>query len=419
MFAYFVRVPSTAPPKLLGSSMGIGSMLGRRISQTVPQRWRSSLSEARASAAPTLPASFLGFHHRFSSKYPPEVIPQFQIGEPAVAAERFVIDCSAFVNTNSQSLGSPVEHPEVVEKMKTTFDATGLVQLKNTGLRTLKEMEPWARVIIPEPQTYEGGANARQLLEQNVYDAGAPSQAWLHYHYEMAYLQQSPVSLGFCCSSALSGGRGRTYVSDGLQATQLLMRTDLGQKMKTKGVCRVRTLTDAEKYSGKNEHAVYNHWQQSYMTDSAEEAEARAREQGLEVEWGPGRLMMTRFSTSGFEYFPKLDANLLYINPGDDHIWFDTWPGVQDLAPADRPIALLFGDGTSFSLEEIKLFAEVFDRAGTPIEWEVGDVTVLCNHRFAHGRPGYAVGEGEERTLGVVIGPMFAHVGALEGKWLD
>ena len=55
----------------------------------------------------------------------------------------------------------------------------------------------------------------------------------------------------------------------------------------------------------------------SFMTDDRTEAERRAKEMGLLVEWGPDGYMKTKFYASGFEYFPAGDRNLLYTSPGN------------------------------------------------------------------------------------------------------
>ena len=51
------------------------------------------------------------------------------------------------------------------------------------------------------------------------------------------------------------------------------------------------------------------------------------------------------------------------------------------------------------------------------VRWQAGDIAVICNYRFAHGRPEYALDIGEERTLGVCLGPMFDRVGEMPDKW--
>ena len=67
--------------------------------------------------------------------------------------------------------------------------------------------------------------------------------------------------------------------------------------------------------------------------------------------------------------------------------------------------------------DEKRLFVDVYDRFGIPIDWNPGDVAIVCNYRFAHGRPGIHLEEGEERELGVLLGDTFERIGDLDGKW--
>ena len=66
---------------------------------------------------------------------------------------------------------------------------------------------------------------------------------------------------------------------------------------------------------------------------------------------------------------------------------------------------MFFGDDTPFSLEEKQLWTDAYDSFGIPLRWQDGDVAVLCNMRYAHGRPGVHLQPGEERDLGVMLGP--------------
>lgn len=49
-------------------------------------------------------------------------------------------------------------------------------------------------------------------------------------------------------------------MSDQVGVTDEILSTELGQKLKEKGVCYQRNLTDAEAYKGEDESSVYNHW---------------------------------------------------------------------------------------------------------------------------------------------------------------
>merc|ERR1712034_200239 len=133
---------------------------------------------------------------------------------------------------------------------------------------------------------------------------------------------------------------------------------------------------------------IYNHWQDSFGTESMTDASKIAESRGLQVDWtvrGGNRFMKTRFYVSAFEYFDQLDRNLLYSSVADDFMWFDSWPGIAEIHPDDRPLRLTFGDDSDMSPEEKEQFVAVYDRFGFPIPWEVGDIAIFCNYRFAHG----------------------------------
>ena len=81
-----------------------------------------------------------------------------------------------------------------------------------------------------------------------------------------------------------------------------------------------------------------------------------------------------------------------------------------------RPLKLTYGDGTEFTRDELAEFLEVYDLFGYPIKWAPGDIAVICNWRWAHGRPKIELNEGEVRELGVVLGPTFKRVGQKDGS---
>jgi hypothetical protein len=75
----------------------------------------------------------------------------------------------------------------------------------------------------------------------NVYDTGAPLEAHLHHHYEMSYKSHSVESLAFLCKHAVAERpvAGWSFVSDSVQAHDLVIQTALEQKLKDKGLCLI------------------------------------------------------------------------------------------------------------------------------------------------------------------------------------
>ncbi len=343
---------------------------------------------------------------------PGVIEPRWSLAKDVLPPDSYIVDGAEFAMDDSDlAPDSPL-----ARRMNRTFDEVGLVWLRNTGLEDLREMRRFGKLVVEQEMRYQGGANPRDSLEANVYEVGAPLTAWLHYHHEMAYISHSTRLLAFLGHKALPG-KGATYVSDNLQATDAILETEFGQKLKELGLCYHRNLTDREKFKDRPPIGVYNHWQKSMLTDDPDEAVRIAESRGLEVEWGADRLLKTRYYVSAFEYFPQLDRNVLYSSVADDAMWFDAWPNVMHLPYHERPLALTFGDGSEMTRDEKRLFVDIYDRYGIPVDWGVGDVLVICNYRFAHGRPGIHLAAGEQRELGVLIGDAFERIGDRSDKW--
>merc|ERR550537_629356 len=129
--------------------------------------------------------------------------------------------------------------PELSNRIVTQFNEKGLVWLRNTGLDNVSTMKDWAKIPMDSDMSYEGGANMRDEIAPNVYDVGAPKEAWLHYHHEMAYVNQSVSILAFCAIHALPSEptnteRGAMFISDNLAVTKDILNTEFGQKLKKK-----------------------------------------------------------------------------------------------------------------------------------------------------------------------------------------
>ena len=352
-----------------------------------------------------------------------------------------VIDPSRFIIDGRGKLTKEDLKPTsaFAQEINAKYDDVGVIHVQNTGLTNMNDQRTVAQLVMGAETEYEGGANPRGRTGDlgNVYDIGAPLCAHLHYHHEMTYKSHSVESLGFLCKHAVTQrpGVGWSFVSDSVQAHDLIMQTDLGQKLKDKGLCFIRRMTDASAYpedssssTSKGNAAVYNHWQKSWMTNDPGEAEEAANRQGLEVKWihdpndktGGSRptMMETRYYKSAFEYIPKLDRNILVTSIADDGEWFDSWPAIRDVPQDQRPMDMTFGsDDEPISLEEKQLWTDIYDFFGIPIMWSPGDVAVVCNMRFAHGRPGIELLSGEKRELGVMLGPLFERQETVEGKW--
>ena len=90
--------------------------------------------------------------------------------------------------------------------------------------------------------------------------------------------------------------------------------------------------------------------------------------------------MRTKHCNLAFEYFSARDKNISYANIADHFTWFDSLPGVMELAPEDRPIKMTFGDDSDITWDDWKLWTKLTDDFGFPIEWQKG--VMVCFNLF-------------------------------------
>lgn len=365
---------------------------------------------------------------------------------PGLNGDMCTIDCSKLPgggDLRPMFVGNEIneDHPLAVE-LRALHDERwakfGVSIIRNTRLQNplnekhadAAKLEKLSNFLLREgTEPYTAGSNFRGSVaeETNVYDTGAPRHAHLHYHHEMQYVNRSPRHITFMAMAVpWAKETGPTYVSYNPGATRDILDLNVGRQLADKGACYVRKLPDLAHFqsSGYDPRIVYNFWQTSMDTEDPEEAAAIARSQGLEVEWeiSPifGRYMHTRFYIDAFEYDDVMDKNQLFCSIADDWMWFDTWGGLEDLAPEHRPLALEYGNDVALSPQDKRELAQVYDNHGFPVTWDApGDIAMICNKRTAHGRPAYEIAAafGEERELGVLLGQRFQRIGQQEGKW--
>mmetsp|Transcript_81381 Transcript_81381/g.226663 ORF Transcript_81381/g.226663 Transcript_81381/m.226663 type:complete len:414 (-) Transcript_81381:104-1345(-) len=399
----------------------------------------TQLLQAKANRCPLgLPQDPSGAYTS-SARHP---VCHFWEGQNYRELSEFLIDCKDFQGHDSKKID--VNDAQLQRLIEATMTEKGLVHLVNTGLTDVHEMRKLCDPVLGRGMAYEGGAGNRTAFMENVYDVAAPAETMLMYHHEMAYNAFSPKHVAFGCIANSDVRTGHTFVADNLAVHREIMDSPWGEKLKRVGVCYHRYLTDQvfyDKIGGvdwrglvdmadggrvteeeieTSKHIFYNHWQKSFNAETMEEAEANAKAAGLSVEWTADpryptlnkRFMRTKIYMGAFEYFPDMGKNLLYTTPADHNMWFDMWPGLKYFDQSHRPFQMTFGDDSLFSEEFLAFFCSTLDKYGIRVPWRVGDVSMMCNYRWVHGRPGFCKKPGEERELAVMLGERFYREGA-------
>lgn len=304
----------------------------------------------------------------------------------------YLIDCKA------------LDDKMLTSAIRTQWDTLGLIVLKNTGMRHLRELEDWAKVLFEDFTAYDGGSAPRGKWSDTVFQLGdAPATIDLCFHNESCYLPKYPCCLVIGSLKCPVEG-GETLLADNEKVTAILLETPVGKALKIKGMRYVRRMTD--KYATASDELPYKHWQDALHVDTREEAELYIKAQGWDFEWLTNGTIRTSYCVDAYEYHEKLDKSLFFAGLASHASFFDQWPPFNTLPDEQRPLNMTFGDGASFSQEDILQIYSAYNSASLALNWNRVDLFLLDNLRWAHARPSYHIKEYEERIMGVTMGMM-------------
>ena len=322
--------------------------------------------------------------------------PDFTKIKPPINAADYLIDCNEFKSRFSLEAA-----------IKTCFFEKGAVILINTGLKDLTHLKQWGSILIDNFMEYAGGNGPRKQLADSVYSVdGEPSSIYVHHHHEMSYLPHIPQCIVFGCTSIPNQG-GETIIADNSAVTDELLKTELGQKLKEKGISYIRNLSDANKVT----KTVHKTWQETFFLDSRQQMEDFAQHEAWTLKWKEDGLQISYFAEA-FEYNETLKKNMLMTSLCHHGMYFDEWLPFSKLAIEKRPFHMTYGDGEDFSDQEIDYFVRIFDNYSLPIFWQPGWVAIINNERWTHARPPYILKKNETRTIGLLLGNIKKRLGA-------
>lgn len=321
----------------------------------------------------------------------------FGDGKPTVGMDDYLIDGQLFHNRAA-----------LADQVRQQWHEKGLVILANTGMQHLRELQDWGEVIFEDFTTYEGGSAPRSQWSDKVYGIDdTPTYIDMCYHNEACYLPTFPQCFVIGALAAPAVGAA-TMVSNNEVTTEALLATSVGQALKEKGIRYIRTMTD--KYG--DETAVYKHWQDTFYTDSREDAERYAQTQGWDYTWLSNGSLRTSYVVDAFEHHDQLDKDLYFAGLVSHAAFFDQWHPFNTLPDAERPFTMELGDGTPLSDEDIATVYAAYNHIALPVTWQQADVAILDNLRWSHARPAYQLETGEQRIMGVAMGMMKTRVGS-------
>ena len=257
---------------------------------------------------------------------------------------------------------------------------------------------------------YVGGASPREEVEEKVYTSTeAPPFVTILQHPEMCYLSDYPTKLGFYCHIPSETG-GQTPLTDARQLYRE-MPNDLVDEITKKQVVYRRIL----QRRGRRQrllsklHRAFGvaTWNYVYKTDDKALVAQQCADMNQKIVWNSDESLTTE---------SKVPAVLTHPVTGDK-VWFNTLhnfihernmfgniagPVVRFLRRiTGEKFEIYFGDGTEIPVQTKQRVKEIIDARTWSFDWQKGDVLIIDNLLYWHGRSPF---KGDRKILAGLIG---------------
>lgn len=269
----------------------------------------------------------------------------------------------------------------------------GAVVIRGLKVRGSKPFAKTLETLFAEPLLeYTYRSTPRTAMSGNVYTATEyPADQVIPLHNENAYANRWPRWIGFCCLVPPGSG-GQTPICSSARVYR-----DIPQQIVTeferKKLMYVRNYSDVDLP-----------WSEVFQTEDKAQVEAYCRSNGLAFEWH-GERLTTKQVTGSTLIHPVTKENLWFNQAHLFHI--SSLPEqlqqamLASLDSESLPRNCLFGDGSEIPLEYLETIRTAYQKHKLSFHWAQGDLMLLDNLRFAHGREPF---EGNRKVLTAMAG---------------
>jgi alpha-ketoglutarate-dependent taurine dioxygenase len=284
-----------------------------------------------------------------------------------------------------------VRLPDLVQQHRVALDAllarAGGVLFRGFGVTEAAFAEVVGALCEPLPYVYR--STPRTEVGARIYTATEyPAAREIPMHCENAYQRDWPMRLFFFCDQTARRG-GETPLADMDRVTEALDPA-LVDRFARKRVMYVRNYRPGLDLP----------WQTVFQTTERGEVERYCDAHGIAWEWLAGDSLRTRQVCDALATHP-VTGRLVWFNQAHLFHVSSLPAAVRDAmltvyAADERPRHAHFGDGSPIDEVDLAGIRDTFAAHSVMFPWQAGDVLILDNMAFAHGRRPF---EGERRVL--------------------
>jgi alpha-ketoglutarate-dependent taurine dioxygenase len=270
-----------------------------------------------------------------------------------------------------------VLNTEQTAALRALLDRHGALLIRGRSPAGAAEAARFAETLFPDEPVLDTGEHPQADQAEAVYrPVPFDSRQTLMWHHENSFNAVCPrVLMFFCRTPAVTGG-----------ATTLVDSRLVYQRADTAATSRLRTA--GIRYVRLCDENAGRSWRQLYGTDDPAQAARAAAEAGeeLDIHRGTARIMATRPAFRTGEHGIVWFNQLLHWHPAalPDDLRRLVRRGA---VPAFRDCT--HGDGTPIDDDLIEHITAISQDVEYPVAWQAGDVLLVNNLVYAHGRHPY------------------------------
>jgi alpha-ketoglutarate-dependent taurine dioxygenase len=258
----------------------------------------------------------------------------------------------------------------------------GAILLRNFNVSEVSHFDEFVDGVSQQHLKYMYRSTPRTAITSRVSTAtNYPASLEIPMHNENAYQTRWPLMVAFCCIEAPAEG-GQTPIAPMDQITRHV-GPDLMDIMEERGIEYIRHYHDN----------IDLPWQTVFQTRDRADVDEYCKENGIVSHWDADGLLRTTSRAQGVAYHPVSgerfffnQAHLFHVSSlGEAHA-----EAMEETFGRERlPRNARFGDGSEISKDHLRRVRDAFSSHSLVFDWRPGDVLLVDNMKFAHGRKPY------------------------------
>ncbi len=265
------------------------------------------------------------------------------------------------------------------------------------GFPTLKptEFEECVRVVFGEPMQYRDRVTRRREIEGHVYSStDTPKHFEIPLHTESSFSLTWPRWICFLCVTPAKT-QGRTPIANVRKVLERIP-SSIKERFEESGVLYLRNFKVGP---GMN-------WQTAFQVSTKEELETVCGQEDIEMEWCGENHLRTKQRRPAVVWDPSTGIPSWFNHAMALHV-SSLPPSLREvllrqLEDHNLPHQTYYGNGDRIDPEDMQLIRQAYLEEALLFSWAPGDLLILDNLVFAHGREPF---QGAREILACLAGP--------------